>query len=495
MSQTRPLRWHPSVIALRDALSPDQEAYLVGGAVRDAYLHRLLHDIDLATPGDGCPLARRIADHFNGAFYVLDRERGVGRALIPWEDHQLTVDVAQFRGPDLDTDLYHRDFTLNAMAVRLMGDLQTVYDPLGGLDDLEQKRLRQCGPQSIATDPVRALRAIRASTRFGLLIEPETRRQIKTHAAALQNVSAERLRDEFLTILAGQRPAAAIDAMLHLGLLEQIVPEVNAMQGVTQSVPHQFDLWAHTRHTINWLNTILRIVQGQANDNTTANVQTGLIVFSMGHLRDKLAAHMTQDWPNQRPHHALLLLAALLHDAGKPATREESANGRVRFLRHEQVGAEIAETRGQALKLSNDETKRLTMIVRNHMRPHWLVQAPDLTARAVYRFWRDTGAAGVDACLLALADTLATYGTHLETPFWLNYVDTIRELLSRYFEQGNSIKPPQIVTGGQLIKHLKLTPGPQIGVLLEEIREAQVEGLISTREEALDWVQRRLEKT
>ncbi|RPI99650.1 MAG: hypothetical protein EHM39_06135, partial [Chloroflexi bacterium] len=108
----RPLTWHPALHAIQTVLKGEQGVYIVGGAVRDAVLQRPLHDIDLASEGDGRPIARKIANAFGGAYYPLDRERGVGRAIINWEGDPLTIDAAQFRGPDLLADLQKRDFTL-----------------------------------------------------------------------------------------------------------------------------------------------------------------------------------------------------------------------------------------------------------------------------------------------------------------------------------------------------------------------------------------------
>ncbi|NDJ77357.1 MAG: HD domain-containing protein [Chloroflexi bacterium] len=492
----RPLLWPASVDAIRAILTPDQEVYLVGGAVRDAYLHRPLHDIDLATPDDGRPLARRIANYFGGDYYSLDAERGVGRALIPWEGAQLTVDVAQFRGPDLLIDLQKRDFTLNAMAVRLPGDLQSIIDPLGGLDDVQAKRVRQCSPESIPTDPVRVLRAVRASITFGLMIEPETRQNLKTYAARLATSSPERVRDEFFHLLAGQQPARALQVLFHLGALQHVIPEVRAIQHLLQSTPHQFDVWHHTLHTVEHLAALLSSFVPNHDDNLTANVQRGAAVFSLADMRTHITQHLHQTWPNQRPHRALLILAALLHDAGKPATRTVEDDGRIRFLRHEQVGEQLALERAAALRLSNDEGQRLGTLVGHHMRPLWLynnVSGSTPSARAIYRFWRATGAAGVDICLLSMADYLGTYGAHLDQHDWLAFLKVQRALLEAYFLRREvAVAPPPLLTGQDLLDQFALQPGPLIGDLLDQMSEAQVEGNLATRDEALDWVQRLL---
>lgn len=487
---SRPLLW-PSVIPAIQSALHTEELYLVGGAVRDAYLHLPIHDIDLATPHDGRPVAREIANIFNGAYYTLDSRRGVGRALIPWQGTQLTVDVAQFRGPDLLTDLKKRDFTLNALAVDLRGNLDAVFDPLGGMGDLDAKRLRQCSPEAISSDPVRALRAVRACVTFGLLIESATRQSIRDNVSLLATASPERVRDEFFLIMDSSDPATALDVAFRIGLLEHIIPEVAAMHVTEQGAPHQFDVWRHTLMTIRHLHALIATLTGSRDENLTANIRTGAVAWAFSALRPYLKTHLSTIWPNHRSHRALLILAALFHDTGKPATRSVEPDGRMRFLGHEQVGEQIALKRSAALRLSRAESQRLATIVRHHMRPHHLHAVETLTPRAIYRFWRDTGNAGTDICLLALADYLGTYGAALDSQDWVTYIQTLRLLLDRYYlDRSISVDPPPLLTGQDLLRHFHLQPGPQVGELLERVREAQIDRQISTSKEALDWVQR-----
>lgn len=489
----RPLLWHPSVEALREALPPSDEAYLVGGTPRDALLHRPSRDIDLVTPADGRALAKRIANAFSGAYYPLDAARGVGRAIITWDGAPLTVDVARFRGPDLEADLRDRDFTINALAVPLHGALDHVIDPLGGMEDLEQKRLRRCSPESIPGDPVRALRAVRASIDLGLMIEPATKADLKAVAPRLEAISPERLRDELFHILDGSAPAAALRVLAQLGLLAPVVPEAAGLDGVTQGPPHQFDVWQHTLATVDRLDALLRVMYGQRSDTLTANMAIGATVFAFADLRPALEAALRVDWPQGRSHRALLLLAALLHDAAKRVTRSQDADGAVHFYRHEQIGATWARERADALHLSSAERDRISTIIRHHMRPHWLNGEGALSRRAVYRFWRDTGPAGVDICLHAMADYLATVGSTLEQTAWVRYLETVRGLLERYFlDYDTAIAPPVLLDGHELMQQLGLEPGPIIGELLEQLREAQVEGLIGTKKDALAFARRAL---
>jgi putative nucleotidyltransferase with HDIG domain len=484
----RPLEW-PELVHQLPEIIKEPEVYFVGGVVRDAYLRRPLHDLDLATPDDGRPLARRIANAFNGAYYPLDDERRVGRAIIEWEGLPRTVDVAAFREADLLADLRDRDFTINAIAVSLH-NLERVIDPLDGIGALERKQLVLCSPASIANDPVRALRAIRLSINFNLRFSPETKAAIRHDGPALAHSSPERVRDELFKIFNTTRPSAALHLMDTLGLLEIIFPDAVKMKGVTQSPPHVFDVWRHTLSVIDSLSTLLKTISPQRSDNDAANFGLGMVAFSLSHLREQLQQHLAAEWPNERPHTALMILVALLHDIAKPATRSVGDDGRIHFYEHETVGADVARSYGEKFKLSNDEIQRMTTIIRQHLRPIWLYQAEKVTRRAFYRFWRDLGPAGVDVCLLSIADKLGTYGPTLQQDMWLRFVELQRRLLETYFlENETMVTFEPLLNGHALMEHFDLEPGPIIGEILNALREAQAMGEITSQEEAYEWAE------
>jgi putative nucleotidyltransferase with HDIG domain len=483
------------VYTLRDVLCQDATSvYLVGGVVRDAFWGLPVHDVDLVVPDGGFRVARRIADALDGKFYKLDPERETGRAIFWREGKRWVVDVANFRGGNLLADLRGRDFTLNAVAVPLAGSLDGVIDPLNGLLDAQNRILRRCSPTSLADDPIRALRAVRLSTRFRLRIEPATLSDLRQEGPRLTAASAERVRDEFMALLDGSRPAAGLRVLDSLGLLALIVPEVNAMRGVRQSLPHRSDVWEHTLATVERLAAVLHIISPQRTEDSAAQAGLGLIVYALDRFRPQLQAHLAQAWPDERPHVALLTLAALLHDSGKPATQEVDGE-RIRFLGHDVAGAVLAEERGWALRLSRGEIIRLRGIVRHHLRPLLLDGELTLSRRAVYRFWRDCGPAGIDVCLLALADYLATAGPALETAAWSHLLQTVGTLLEAAYRADVPALAnlPALVTGDDLMRALEIPPGPQIGSLLEQLREAQAAGEIHTAAEALALARRLLE--
>lgn len=481
----RPLVWADIVFTLREILPAGPiDIVLVGGVVRDAFWGIPAHDVDLAVPRGGFEVARQIANQLGGAFYKLDPERETGRAIVNYQGERLVIDVANFRGDGLLADLTGRDFTLNAVAVPLHGDLAAVIDPLDGLADAQARILRQCSPESIPGDPVRILRAIRLSTRFDLRIEPHTLARMRGAVPRLAQASPERVRDEIVTLLGSRKPAAGLRALDSLGVLSLIVPEVETLRGVTQSAPHQYDVWQHTLEVIRQLEGVLQTISPRRTEHTAAQAGLGMIVYYLDRFRGQLQAHLAQTWPNERPHAALLGLAALLHDIGKPATRAVVGD-RIRFLGHEKIGAALAVERATALRLSRAEIARIEQIILHHMRPHLLAQEPTLTRRAIYRFWRELGSAGIDVCLLALADYLATVGPTLQPEAWGNYLLRIGALLDGAPGPQAIPDADPLVTGNDLMRALGLKPGPRVGELLEMIQEAQAVGEIQTMEEAL----------
>ncbi|MEA4909563.1 MAG: HD domain-containing protein [Anaerolineaceae bacterium] len=471
--------------------------YVVGGAVRDYLLERELHDIDFVQPGNPRRLAKQVANELGGAYYLLDSERNTARVVLTGPDERpFVIDFASFRGEDLDQDLRRRDFTINAMAVDVQAP-ERLIDPLGGLKDLKARQLRPCSAASLAEDPLRILRAVRLALDLNLRLLPETIQAIRAQVSRLGEVSAERQRDELVRMLVGRRPQTAIQMLDHLGVLESLLPELAATQGVAQSPPHTLPVWEHTLAVLNELERLLLALKGEYREENAANLWMGLAVLQLGRYREQFQEHFQTLVSGERTRQWTLFLAALYHDAGKPVARRVEESGRIRFFNHEQLGEQIVEKRAQALALSQDEVRRVKLIVRNHMRIHLLAYSGQtLTRRVIYRFFRDTGEAGVDVCLLTLADTLATQRYAMDQQVWSTELDLCRRLLETWWEgPAEVIRPARLLSGDDLQEHFGLKPGKQIGTLLEELSEAQVMGEVVERQDALAWVRKKLDKS
>jgi len=486
-----PFNLPPLFEVVSRALPKDVPAYLVGGGVRDILLARPVHDYDFAIDGKALRIARNVADKIGGAYFPLDIERATARVIYRDErGSRYLLDFAALRGEHLEADLRDRDFTINAMAIDVHQP-QALLDPLSGAADLHGKILRACSPQAFSKDPVRILRAVRMAAAFNLSIVPETRESMKAAVDALESVSPERLRDELFNILGAPRPATSIRALDILGALEFVLPELRELKGLTQTRPHTQDAWGHTLDTLSQLENLLSVLGSVHDPNASGSLISGLAAMRLGRYRVQIEQLMGESLVPDRSVRPLLFLAALYHDIGKPqCQQQESETGRIRFLEHERLGAKIVAQRGRALHLSNAEIDWLKTVGLHHMRPTWLArETKGPSSRSVYRFFRDSKQAGVAVCLLSLADLLATYGTTLPQPRWERQLDVVRALLEAWWEQhGERIDPPRLLSGNDLIKELELHPGPVIGEILEALREAQAEGRLCTRQEALDFV-------
>lgn len=487
------LQTSPLLQQVAEVIPQNQPVYLVGGAVRDIFLKRASHDLDFALPGEALKLARRVGDALQGAYFPLNVEHDTGRVILIEDETRYIIDFTRFRGPNLESDLRARDLTINALALDIH-DPSQITDPLGGLRDLRAGVLRACSERSFTDDPLRIIRVIRMAVAFGYQILPETRRLMEAALPGLHDISPERLRDELFNLLEAGSPATGVQLLDHFGALPYTFPELADLKGVAQSEPHIYNVWDHTLRTARELNRILGVLGPVHDEEASADLLMGLLVQRLGRYRGEISPHLLDRITPERSLQALLTFAGLYHDVGKPAT-QEIEDGRIRFLEHPQVGAEIAAQRARQLSLSNRETQRVETIVRHHMRPLLLVhtgKAP--TRRAVYRFFRATGPAGVDICLLSLADTLATYGQTLTQDTWLEQLTVVRMLLEAWWEQRESnIDPIPLLGGKDLMEELGLKPGPDLGLLLDYLCENQATGEIETRAEALELAKKWLE--
>lgn len=480
-------------------VAQNKPLYLVGGAVRDAVLGRPSNDLDFATPANAIKLSFKIGDALGVPAYPLDRERDVGRVVL---SNGNMIDIAHCRVENqtakirtndptdqLRADLRDRDFTINALALPV-SDLRrdAIIDPTGGLADLTAGIVRATHDRVFQDDPIRTLRAIRMAIQFDFAIAPETAAQLEADKQTLTRVSAERIRDEWLkSLMLPNRPHKAIRLLDEHGLLSLFLPEVSALAGVTQSPPHYEDVLGHTLSVVRWLLPVEQIIRtGSAANPTLTDLETILQPH-----RTALAAHLDTIVDGGLSRWTLLRVSALLHDIGKAPTRTVEPNGRIRFLTHEHVGADLATDRLAALKFSNRTSEQVHRIIKGHMRPLHLSQKETISKRNSYRYFKKADEnAGLDILLHAVADNLAKFNGTGEPARWQRLCNTTRTLLDRFYSEPETVKPPRLISGSLLIQELNLTPGPQIGDLLRALEEAQAVGEIHTTADALDYARR-----
>lgn len=460
----------------------DQPVHLVGGAVRDALLGRRIKDLDFVVPADAIRLAFKVANSLKLPAYILDRERDTGRVILA--DGETTLDFARYRGDNLLDDLRFRDFTINAMALPVAARSQaSIIDPCQGQVDLQAGLIRLTHPSAIEEDPVRAMRAARHAAELDFNVEDAARDAARVSATQLDSVSVERVRDELLKMMGAGNPDRAVRMMFDLGLLAVVLPEVFALANVPQTPPHFESALAHTMRVMANLAKVEALITAEkpGDDTRLDEAYRSLLPYSR-----QLAVYLERRLDGGVSGHQALRLGALFHDVGKAKTLTAEPDGRLRFFGHAGEGASMIVRLLSSLRLSREVIRHTSAMVAGHMRPLLLAQAPALSRRATFRFFRDTEEAGLDITLLAMADQLALAVSDKNDAQWQRLLEVVSQLHGHYFEHfTETVKPVGILDGRDLMELLELQPGPKIGQLLDQLLEAQAAGEVKTREEAI----------
>lgn len=459
------------------------DSYLVGGFVRDGLLGRANQDIDLAVAGPALDIARVVADAWGGSYVVMDERNQVARVILP--GRKCYLDFSAMRG-SLEQDLALRDFTINAIAMALDRvesgwAVVEVIDPLDGIGDLERRLVRAIRDSVFQEDPIRLLRAVRLASQLDFAIEANTEGLIRREHALISGEAGERVRDELCRLLALPRAAHFLRRLDGLGLLDSIVPELTAAKGVTQPKEHRWDVFQHSIETVAGVEQVLRLVP--SDDRLLASVPWSR----------ELADHFQGEISGGRNRVVLLKLAALLHDIAKPQTRSFEPDGRMRFLGHSQQGAEVVGEIMERLRFSRREIKLVTSVVEHHLRPGQLAGDGVPSRRAMYRYFRDTAEAGIDTLFLSLADHLAARGPELDPEEWQEHARITGEIIDWHLGEQHCAAPPRLIDGHDIMRRFGLRPGPKIGELLEALREAQAAGEVTSGDQALELVGKKLD--
>ncbi len=464
------LEFYPQLSLVRDALQDRRRrVFLVGGSVRDFYLGRRGHDLDFAVDSGAISLARHLAKRIKGAFVVLDREHGSARVVKKMSGEVWTFDLTDWRAGSIEKDLSLRDFTINALAVGLFKSNASpaLLEVKGAQRDLKAGVVRMVSAGVFKEDPLRLLRAFSIEAALGFKIESQTRARIKKDAHLITEAAMERIREEIFKILSSSCAHRALSEMDKIGLLSCVIPQITVMRTTPQGGFHHLDVWRHSLETVAWL------------EKTIARIS----------VDERMRAYLQEPIGGGHARFALLKMAALLHDIGKPETRRLEGP-RVTFHGHEHAGERITRLVAKHLKLSVKERFFLEDAVRMHLRPGYLSNFKVPSKKAIFRYLRDAKEEAVSLAVLGLADQAATRGP-LTTPFkQKHHAKICRMLIDRYFELKEQPPKGRLLTGRDLITILKLKPSPLFGKILSSVEEAAALGKIKTKNEALGLARR-----
>ena len=502
----------------------NRQAYLVGGSIRNLLLHAPCVDWDIAADGDVDSIGRQIANTLGGHFIHMHAK--ASRIVIKDDWHAWVCDLSPLQGDSIEADLHTRDFTLNALAVPLTNVLEHLtqreqlkpIDPFNGMHDLAMRQLRMVNDQVFQSDPLRMLRAVRFMQNYHLTLEEKTEQALKRDAPLLLQAASERIHEELYAIL---QPQGATDVLRFLDkqhLLTTLIPELLPARGMPQPSLHHWDVLDHSLESVAALEELAKVLQqdatevgdegqrnhtgtsGQGQEMGTSPIPTPPTspydrYLTKEHLVEiqqlLLEAQQQKLFTFAALQTSAVKLGALLHDIGKTVTYAVDDDGNITFYHHPQAGIPLAQHVMQRIHASTQDRRLVQQIVAHHMRPGQLSNGP-VTPRAIRRYFVDLGPTGIIVALISLSDHLAMRGPEPPTEHWWRHLTTVHQLLHSYIREREHIMPPRLVQANELIQRLELQPGPLIGQLLESIAEAQADGIIQSKEDALWFAEEQL---
>jgi len=462
----------------------DRRLFLVGGTIRDILLRREPTDFDFAVSGSGLEFASAFARKVRGSLVVLSEPDDEARVVF---QRRLTFDFNGFSDRTINADIMRRDFTANALAVEILPDgVGELVDIVGGRKDIADRLLRPVSADSLKLDPLRLLRAIRIALELDFRIDEAVFDLARS--VTLTETAPERIGAELLRIIESPGSYTYIHKLFELGRLRDILPELVPLLEDEDLREHSFRTYFKVEEIVSGQSFFSRFEP----EWTAYFDQWGMTADSSQPTADSPESDApTPDSPLPTPspfpfRRGLLKLTGLIHDLAKPQTRFTNTEGEVHFYGHDSLGARAAGRIGRdRLRLSRAQTTMLSTLVAEHMRLHLLATAPDLTDRAVRRFFRDLGEEAFGLMILCFADGWATAGRtmHLE--------DTITRMIEQKRVEAAKLKVKRFVTGYDLIA-LGMKPGPSFKVILQELEDLQLEGVITSTEQGLDYLKTHL---
>ena len=457
-----------SADALRALIGPlaplGDAAWAVGGGVRDVLSGRPVADLDVAIAGDAKEAAAALCRAHGATRFRLSRAFGAWR--VQGGDLPFQVDITPLQGPDLAEDLGRRDLTINALAVPAAGG--ALIDPYGGLADLGARTLRLVRPTALSDDPVRLLRLARIGEQLGFRVDAGTRARARADAARLWDAPGERIADELARLVRLSRPDRAFARLDDLGALGALAPELEESRGLEQSPYHHKDVLGH----------ILEVVEHAAL--VSADPEP-VFRSRADRVREVLAVPLADELTSRDA----LMITALLHDMAKPATHAVTAEGRVTFMGHDRLGAEMADALMRRLRTSTRLRDSVARGVRWHLPLGFMVHHTPLSLRQIDRYLRLTAPSEVEIIVLSVADRLATRGPRTSESAIRRHLVLAREVMDAHFALVDRGPLAPLLPGDEIARALGREAGPWLAPLIDALREGQVVGALRTRDQAL----------
>lgn len=422
-------------------ITKNQKIYLVGGYLRNYFLKKeISKDRDLVCIKNAENIAKEISQKLNGTFIELDKENQIYRVVL--SDKENYFDISNALEDNILKDAERRDFTINSIFYNL--NKNELFDPFNGIKDIENKIIRTPNLKNLDDDSLRYLRMYRFMSYTGFEIEQNLENYSKENFKKVLSSAKERINYEILKIFEGDFLVETLLKMYENNALEVIFPFIKEIKKVPPNSHHHLDLVHHSIETVN-------------------NIQSN------------------------KP---LLKIAALYHDIGKPSTWTIEPQGRHRFIGHDIKGFELAKKELSQLKFSNKQISYIAKMVKFHIYPASLINCPD-NKKAYARFIRKLAEDTPDIIELSKADRLSARGVDVSDEMVEKSIKHLENLLNYYNEVQSMVKDPKsLLNGKEIMEILNIPPSKKVGLVLLELKEAQLTGEITTKEEAINFVQK-----
>ena len=417
----------------------NQEVYLVGGYLRNYFLqNEISNDRDLVCIEKAENLAKKIAQKTNATFIELDKKNKIYRVVLP--DKKNYFDISNALENNILKDAQRRDFTINSIFYNI--NKKEFFDPLNGINDIKNKIIKTPNLKNLDDDPLRYLRMYRFMAQTGFNIEKELENYTINNFNKVLTCAKERINYEILQIFESNFLTETLLKMYENGSLEIIFPFIKEIKKIPPNSHHHLDLIHHSIETVK----------------------------------------------NIRINNPLLKIAALYHDIGKPLTWTIEPQGRHRFIGHDIKGCELAKKELTELKFSSKQIAYICKMVKYHIYPASLINCNE-NKKAYARFIRKLGDDTPDIIELSRADRLSAQGSAVNKEMIKLSLNHLKNLLNYYNEVQNLIKNPKsLLNGNEIIQILNIKPSKKIGIILEMLKEAQLSGEISTKQEAINFI-------
>ncbi|MEJ5338446.1 MAG: HDIG domain-containing metalloprotein [Aquificaceae bacterium] len=462
--------------------------FIVGGWVRDRLLGESVGyhiDVDLLVTCDPRETAKRLAERIGGSYFEFEKKGlfikrpTIATVVLRLGPYKYRFDFAQIKGRDVEKalveDLLSRDFTANAMAVSIddvlsIGAKQTlIYDPAHGVEDLERGLLRPVFLKNLEEDPVRILRGFRLAVEKGLELTEDFYRFVREKGHLLRRAPAERITLELFKVLRASGSYRVLRELYAHGVLQTLFPDTARWKEVKDQGEHH--VYPLEEHVFKVLEFLERVIEERDRYLPAELLEDFGRMEVLGEFSDL----------------ELLKLSALFHDLAKPHTFEVR-EGKVTFYNHDKLGADMVREYGKTYRWGEHATEFVAKLVREHLRPFYLRESlfkGQLTDRGRANFWRECGDIAPHLFLHAIADALGSGDEEVEIK---RLLETIHDLVSFRRVRLSRMPVKALLDGREIMELLGIEPGPQVGRIKKALEEAQLDGRVRTKEEAIEFV-------